>query len=254
MRDLDRANPEMFRPNRMAANGAFLPLVFGVMSLVLVNGASMDTPVLANPLSLLCIVVCTLSALMMVIPRVFNWGWDARYFGVCVLYLGSTASLGVVSWLCFLFFGLPPMPVRVLVFLVYIAVLIVWCFRTVTFYRKVQDRLYREDGDAVYYMQESDKRLVKMHRFTTSPNGWSYVISVALALAVMVVIRPAVELTGLPFTHILLGIATLPFDMFTLGAATKGILLFYYYPGRIFRETGKKVYVDMTSKPDFSRM
>ena len=120
----------MFRPNRMAANGAFLPLVFGVMSLVLVNGASMDTPVLANPLSLLCIVVCTLSALMMVIPRVFNWGWDARYFGVCVLYLGSTASVGVV----------------------------------------------------------------------------------------------------------------------------KGFLLFYYYPGRIFRETGKKVYVDMTSKPDLSRM
>lgn len=251
MRDLDRANLELFRPSRLAANGAFLPLLFGVMSLLLVDGASMDTPVMANPLSLLCIAVCALSALLMVVPRVFDWGWDAKYFGVSAMYIASTASLGGISWLCFLFFGLPPLPVRVLLFLVYIAVLIAWCFRTVSFYRKAQGRLYREDGDAVYYMWESDRRLVKMKRFAISPNGWSYVISVGLAFAVLAVIRPATELTGLPFTHVFLGIATLPADMLTLGMATKGFLLFYYYPGRIFRKTGKKVYVDMTSKPDF---
>lgn len=251
MRDLDRANLEMARPSSLASIGAFLPLLFGGMSLLLVDGASMDTPVLANPLSVLCIVVCALSAVLMVVPRVFDWGWDAKYFGVSMLYIGSTASLGGVSWLCFLFFGLPPLPVRVLLFLVYLAVLIAWCFRTVAFYRKVRDRLYREEGDAVYYLWDHDRRLVKINRFSMSPNGWSYLIAIALTCLALAYIRPLTELTGLPFTHIVLGIVMLPADMLTLSSATKGFLLFYYYPGKIFRETGKKVYVDMGSKPDF---
>jgi hypothetical protein len=58
-------------------------------------------------------------------------------------------------------------------------------------------------------------------------------------------------IVGLPFTHIFLMISTLPISLMSVGFAARGWLVFYHYPNQIKKDTGKRVYVDMSGRPNF---
>jgi hypothetical protein len=52
---------------------------------------------------------------------------------------------------------------------------------------------------------------------------------------------------GMPFTYVFLAVSAIPINLLCLGVATKGFLIFYYYPWKIKRLTGKTVFVDMAT-------
>lgn len=53
---------------------------------------------------------------------------------------------------------------------------------------------------------------------------------------------------GLPFTHLFLAIAALPTDMMAIGLVTRGFIVYYVYPRMRFKESGKRVLVDLVSR------
>lgn len=53
---------------------------------------------------------------------------------------------------------------------------------------------------------------------------------------------------GLPFTHIFLAVVAIPTDMIALGFLSRGLIIYYYHPWRLFRRSGKVVYINMVEK------
>jgi hypothetical protein len=59
--------------------------------------------------------------------------------------------------------------------------------------------IYQEEADAVYYMRNGDQYLLeKYYKFTQMPGDRHFAIFIALALALMPVMRTIREFTGMP--------------------------------------------------------
>jgi hypothetical protein len=256
LRDLDSINPAEAKPARFVGTGAILPLVFGTLGVVLAHHAAPTVPSSQNPIWIFCIIIVGLAVAMFPVPRLFKWNWETKYFGVPLFYLGSLTLMCVIPCLCLLLYSKLEIWSRAAIFLAYMAIHIAWIWRFVAFYRKVdQDSvlrasLYEEENDAVYYMQQADKRILETQfDFHQLPRDRYFVLFIVAALSTTPMMRSVTESVGLPFIHVFFLIGTLPISLMGLGFATRGLLVFYCYPRKIRKTTGKRVYVDMGSKP-----
>jgi hypothetical protein len=255
LRNLEKENPTYARPQNVALIGAFLSFTIGGMCMVIANEATPHTAFLDNPLTLFCIFVSVASFAFALIPKIFNWGWKARYFGISMIYLTSVSLLGLIPWLCIVLYSAQHLWMRLIILVGYAVPIILWCRRFAKFYAKIfanqvwHDFIYREDTDAVYYMQKNDNWLVeKRYKLAIFPSGIATVAPVALAFVLVPFIKIVNSQTGLPFAHTFLSVAGLPIIMTFLGLGMRGFLVFYYYPWKIKQATGKDVYVDMVTK------
>lgn len=80
------------------------------------------------------------------------------------------------------------------------------------------------------------------------PSNIVVLVSLGLAFLLIPFFGSVKHLVGLPFPYTFLTIASLPVTMMVLGITARGYLVFYYYPWKIKKETGKDVYVDMVTK------
>lgn len=138
-------------------------------------------------------------------------------------------------------------------FFIYSAFISRWCYRFVTAYKKIYNEkclrscIYQEDDDAVYYMQKNETWLMERKlKIRSFPSGIYFFVFPLAAFFMTPFTTVIKDIIGLPFPHIFLGVFSLPITMMCLGYATRGWLGYYYYPNKIERETGKRVYVDMT--------
>jgi hypothetical protein len=144
------------------------------------------------------------------------------------------------------------MVVRFSAFVVLIGIHVAWARRFMSLYHRISEdpkqlaMLYEEDPDAVYYMQRSDKYLLdKRHKFRQVPRNryFAFCLLLALLIAPWPVVRATV---GLSFMHMFGLIGALPVSLMGIGFATRALVVFYLYPSRIAKRTGKRVYVDMS--------
>jgi hypothetical protein len=253
--DLDKVNPKFARPNTFCANTAFLPFALSTCSMFLAVGAAPHVEVFRNPLFLVCFVICILSVFLFIIPRIFKWDWKAEYFGVSVIYLGSVALLGAIPWGSILLYSKLPIVLRVVGFLLYLFILIGWAWRFVVVYRSIsgnainRQRIYVESDALIYYRQKTDVRILeKEMRFRQFPNALFVIIFMFGAVLTIPNATYLKSIVGLPFTHLFLAIAAIPTDMMAIGLVTRGFIVYYVYPRMIFKESGKRVFVDLVSR------
>jgi hypothetical protein len=255
LRDLDNANPSFAQPKRMALIGAIVPVLLGVMCAVLASEATPRLPFLDNPITLFCLCLSLIALISVFIPTLFRWDWRAKFFGVSTIYLSSASLIGIVPWLCIVFYSTLQIWGKIALFAIYLGTLIWWCTRFIRHYRNIfddrmlRDLLYLEEGDAVYYMQKTDNWILeKKLKLKQFPSNFVIVTFLFVGFLLVPFFRTLKEHTGLPFPHIFLAVATLPLTMMILGLSTRGYLVFYHYPMKIKKNTGKDVYIDMVNK------
>jgi hypothetical protein len=255
LKKLDQINPKMAKPEKILPIGAILPFMLGGMCWVLASEVTPNVPFLQDPLSMFCVLSMIMGCFLVVAPKMFKWDWKSRYFGFGVICVGSTSLPGVISWLCIVFYSHLPLLVRYFLFLSYGAIVIWWCWRFVLYYQPVMlaahlhSKIYSEDDDAVYYLQKNDTWLLNnRYRFRQLPPNIFFVTMSLLGFLSFPFARNVFSVTGIPVIHIFMAISFSPIVLLSLGLMTRGYLIYYHYPRKIKRKTGKEVYIDMATK------
>lgn len=255
MKELDDINPHLAKPEKILSLGAIMSVLVGGTAWMFASEASGSTPFGQELLSLLCLIVIFLACIFAIAAKLFKWGWQTKYFGLGSFYIGSVSLLGIIPWLCIVLYSQMFLWVRAVLFLMYGFALIWWCRRFVIHYKMVmsddkwRNQIYEEGDDAVYYLQKNDTRLMeKKFRFRQIPNTAFIIVALLLATLLFPFYGKVSTFVTLPFMHIFAAVSFFPFVLMTLGLATRGYLIYYYYPGKIEKITGKKVYVDMSTK------
>jgi hypothetical protein len=252
VRNLDQLNPMIASPRTFSSTTAFLPLMLGLLCLPLAFAAAPSVPFAGNYLAVVCAAQSALSLFLVALPRLFKWDWRTKYFGAPLLCVGSVSIVGLLPFLAIVTFGDFPAWARFSIFCAYLFTIVWWCRRFVTYYRGVfsnkelSGAIYEEDVDAIYYHQKIDKDLIdKSGHLVQTPSNISFLIFILLACSVIPFITKLSNSISIPTIHIFLTIFCLPIVLLCLGLAVRGFLIFYYYPWRLKRETGKNVYVVM---------
>lgn len=233
-----------------------MPFFSGLGGWALASGAAPNIPTVDNTVAGFSVGLVLLSLLFAPVPWVFKWGWHSRYFGAVAPLLGSAALSALIPLFCIAFYGRLPFWVSGCLIFLEVGLIVWWCRRFVVFYRRIfaDNRLFRsiyeEEDDAVYYLQRVDKWAMDKFKFAQMPSSSMLLVPMILAFLLAPFMNSVTRFTGVPFTHVFLSIAGIPIVLLCLGLATRGYLIFYYYPAKIKRATGKDVYIDMASWPE----
>jgi hypothetical protein len=254
LKNLDVLNPAIAQPRTFSSTSALLPFLLGVICLPLASAAAPTVPFTKNFLALLCAAQSVLSLFLMVIPRLCHWDWRSRYFGMTPFCVASTALIGVVPWFGIVSFSSLSAPFRLFLFAAYMGSIIWWCRRFVRHYRRVfedpamRSEIYHQEEDAIYYLQQADKSLCdKQPKLNQFPPNLVFISSLFAAFCTVPFATTLSLWVGISFVIIFLTIAGFPIVLMCLGLGVRGYLVFYYYPWRLKRMTGKEVYVLMAS-------
>jgi hypothetical protein len=260
MRNLDKENPSFASPQSLGVISALLPIMIGGMCSLLASIATPRVSLLDNPISVFCICLSCIALLGALMPKIFKWGWRSEYFGFPTFYVASLSLFGIIPWLCILVYGGIPLGARIALLCSYAIPTFWWCRRFVHFYRGVfsdkplRDFIYLEEFDAVYYSQQNDKFLLERKRgLRQFPSNLAFLIPLALGFCLTPFSRSVYNFTGISFTLTFLTIIGLPITVMILGLTTRCLLIYYFYPWKIKRQTGKDVYVDMVTKTTMPR-
>lgn len=255
MRALDSSNPQILRPSSFASFSAIVPLLCVIFSLPLASGAASEIAFFENPIVVILLALGAAFLLIIPVPIVFRWDWKACYYGFSLLCLGGISLLAAVPLLSVVLYGRAPIYALLVILFLYGISHFLWCRKFVVLYRGVfsDDNLriiiYQEENDAVYYMRRGDEFLLrKRYKFSQIPSDWLIGVSVGSALLMAVDMHAVAGFIGLPFVHAFLIIAMIPISCIGAGIATRGFLLFYLFPAKIKKITGKTVYVDVVGK------
>lgn len=258
MRNLDSINPEFLRPSRLSAISAFLLFALTLVSVPLADGAAPNTPILKNPIVISISFILAVSSMLTLSSLLFRWGWKAKCYGISFLFFASVSYLGIVPCLAVVLYSTGPYWVRVFVILTYGISIFFWCRKFSVIYAEVFDddilraAIYEEESDAVYYMRRGDELLLKKHyKFSQMPRDRYFLLFIILGVFVIPIMSQVRAYIGIPSVHTFLLIAMLPASWMSIGFAVRGFLIFYLYPAKIKKATGKDVYVDLASKPQF---
>ena len=200
--------------------------------------------------------ITIIAAIAFPVPYIFHWNWECKYFGATIFSLCSAAILGIYPILCIVQYSTLPAPARLAFFSFECILIFRWCRRFVNIYniiycnKKFFHSIYTEESSEVYYSQQADKKVIeKILNFEQVPHSGYFIISTLIAfLAIPFATRLSIFI-GIPFTHIFLTFFSTPLNLMLLGLATKGWLVFYFYPAKIKKKTNKLVYVDISSQP-----
>lgn len=238
-----------------------MPLLSGGLGLVLVMDATPQTPIERSPLGIFCCLVMLFAAILFFVPKLMSWDWQSKYFGVPIFCVSTLSLIGIIPLLCLVFYGGASAISRSLVFISFVLVHYWWMRRFVLIYTKIfsDERLIRllycEVDGGIYYMQKVDKYLIdKIFRFRQVPADRYLAICLAASFLMLFFVDTVISVTGLPIVYSFLAIISFPINLMFIGLATRGWLIFYFYPWEICRRNGKRVYVDMIDLPiDFKR-
>jgi hypothetical protein len=260
VKDLDKENSPFARPQSIAFIGAGLPFLLGGMCSILASTAAPKIPFFDNPISVFCIWLFAIAPIMALVPKIFKWDWRTKYFGFLSFYVACASLLGVIPWLCILVYSALPSGAKLVVLFAYAIPIFWWCRRFILYYRqifrdpKIYNFVYLEEVDVVYYSQKNDNSLIERKcGLKQFPSSLAITAPMALALLLIPFSRGLKDLVGLSFIFTFLTIGTLPITLSFLGLTTRGFLVFYFYPWKIKRRTGKEVYVDLLIKTAMPR-
>lgn len=255
MRNLDATNPVFLKPSRFATFSACTLGALALLNIPLAYGAAPNVRLIENPIVLLVGVVFFISAILALVSSVFRWGWKAYYYGVALLCLGSISFLALVPFLAMILYSTAPYWIKIFVATFYGVSHFIWCRRFVKMYERIfrdktlRSLVYNEDAEAIYYMRRGDEFVLDKHcKFSQIPQDKYFGLFVALALLMVPAMDAICAFIGLPFVHIFLLVAMLPVSWMSVGLAVRAYLIFYLYPFRMKRDTGKEVYVDLVGK------
>lgn len=257
MKNLDSINPEFLRPSRFSWVGASGLFLLALTSIPLACGPVPDIPIKENPIALALLGVLIFSVILFILPLVFRWDWKAKYFGCTALSIASFSFLALVPCAVLVVYGTAPLIFNTVVIIIYGVTHYLWCKKFFVVYEyiyaheELRNMLYKEEVDAVYYLQRGDVYLLeKFFKVSQAPRGRDFLLFSVLAFCLIPVMGYAREFTGIPFTHIFLIVGVLPLSWMCIGLAVRGYLIFYQYPAKIRKSTGKEVYVDLASSCD----
>lgn len=255
MRNLEALNPALLRPSKFASFSAGTLLALALLSVPLAWGAAPDIPLGGNPIVLFIGLMLAMSLILAIISAVFRWGWKAKYYGVSLIGVAGISFLALVPLSAAVIYGQAPYWATGAVLLIYGVSHFLWCRKFAVLYKNIfsDDALraiiYEEESDAVYYMRRGDDYILdKRYKFSQMPKDRYFVLFIFVALLTIPTMNLVCEFVGVPFVHIFLLVAMLPVSLMSVGLAFRAFLIFYLYPARIKRSTGKEVYVDLVSK------
>lgn len=255
MRNLDKENPLLAHPQSLVLVAALLAFLLGGMCSILASVATPKIRFLDNPLVIFCLGVSAAAVIVCLVPKIFKWDWRAQYFGFSTFLFASVSLLGIIPWLCLVLYSALSPATRFSIFCAYLAINFWWCRRFVLFYGRIfseknlRNFVYLEDVDAVYYSQKNDNCLMeKRFKFRQFPSAVVVLIPFISAFLLVPFSQTVKVLVGLPFALSFLAIGSLPVTLMILGLTTRGILIFYFFPWKIKKQTGKIVYVDLLTK------
>lgn len=255
MRNLDTINPVLLRPSRFSSISACIVLALTLLSAPLAYGGAPNIPFFKNLIVLLLSVFLAISSILALVSAIFRWGWKARYYGFSFLCAVGISFLGIVPFLVAVLYGRVPYWAKLTIILIYGVSHYLWCRKFTRLYKNIfndenlRSTVYEEEGDAIYYMRRGDEFLLDKHyKFSQTPRDRYFVIFIVIALLMTPMMQAISAFIGIPFVHIFLLVAMLPVSWMGIGFAVRGFLIFYMYPSKIKRATGKDVFVDLASK------
>lgn len=255
LKSLEKINPEFSKPERILPIGTVMPFFVGGIGWFFSSEAVPSTLFLKDPLSIFCAIVMLSSCLLALVSKIKEWGWDAQYFGIGALYIGSVSLLGIVPFLCIVLYSYLPPLIRLVLFLSYVSAISWWCWRFVLLYRMIMTdarwngKIYFEDEDAVYYLQKNDTWLLKnRYKFRQLPLTSFFLMMTIIGFSLFPFGKVISTLFGLPVIYFFMAVSFFPLVLMVLGLMTRGYLVYYFYPRKIRKATSKDVYVDMVTR------
>ena len=256
MRNLDSINGAAKSTKFIFSISLVIPIFMGFAAWALATGAAPSLALHDNYLALLGLGISSLAILALPVPYIFRWNWETKYFGASVLSLSSAAIIGIYPTLCVAFYGSPPIFLRFLLVLFEFILIFGWCRRFADIYKNIYLKktlfccIYIEEPCGIYYSQQGDKKVIEsLLNFKQFPSSIYFIISSLIAFSLFPFATTISRLAGVPFIHIFLTIFATPLNLLFLGLATRGWLVFYFYPMKIKREKNKPIYVDISSRP-----
>jgi hypothetical protein len=256
LRDLDATNAAAKSTGFLFAISLILPIFFCSGAWALAVNAAPGLPLRENYLEALSLGIMLLEVIALPIPYIFRWNWEAKYFGAPSASLAISSIVGIYPFLCILLYSSLPLLARLTIVILEAIIITRWCSRFVKIYKSVYadktlfNFIYEEESTAIYYLQQGDKKVMEeILKFNPFPSGKYFTFSLLFGFSLVPFSSSISQLIGIPFFHVFFGVVALPMTEMFLGMATKGWLVYYFYPMKISRETKKPVYVDMSSQP-----
>lgn len=256
MRDLDNLNPDILRPSKLTGISVVTSFALTFLAISLADGAAANIPITENPILFVIFIIFGMSALLALASLIFRWGWKAKHYGIPFLSFASVSYLGIVPCLAVVLYSNAPYWIRGITLLVYGVSHFFWCRKFTLLYARafsdaiLRASIYEEESDAVYYMRRGDEFLLeKYFKFSQMPQDRYFAFFIVVGIAMIPLMSSVRTLIGLPSVHVFLLVAMLPVSWMGIGFAVRGFLIFYLYPTRIKKMTGKDVYVDLVNKP-----
>lgn len=260
MRNLDLTNPQMAKPSNLVPKGAAIPIVFALIGMTLASDAAPSVPFFSNPVFWLNFLVVGATLCLTAFSVLNRWDWNVKYFGSLLFHIASVSLIFVSALLCVFFYSRFSFFANICLVLSGLIAHIIWNFRFIKIYRKIYNdkeifnKIYEEEEDAIYYMQQIDKKILqKKFHFNQFPSNLFFIIFMFLALPLLMLMGPVTKLTGMPFIHLFFLVTTLPISLMSTGLATRLWLIYYFYPRKLSARTLKPVYIDMSGKPGSSK-
>jgi hypothetical protein len=255
LRDLDKINAAAGSTGYFFRISLILPIFMGVLGFTLARDSAPAVPLRDNYLALSGILISLVGIFSLPIPYLFKWDWSAKCCGASLFCLASLACLGIYPLLCIAFYSHMAIWIRILIVFAEALTIFLWCFRFVKIYRYIYNdkyifnSIYFCENSVVYYLQRENIRIFQ-HRlkFSEAPPGWVSPAFLFMAFLPTISYPNVMAYVGLPFTHIVLAIGSIPITVWILGIATKMWLIYFTYPNKIFSMSGRKTYLDMSSK------
>lgn len=108
--------------------------------------------------------------------------------------------------------------------------------------------IYQTADSTIFYMQKNDNYILeKKYKITLFPSAAYFVVFCILSVCTLPFAKDISTFFGLPYTHIFLGIFSIPIDMMAVMFVTRGWFVFYHLPKHI-KNNNSVVCVDMASK------
>ena len=256
MRNLDCINGAIKSTKYIFSISLIIPIFMGFGAWALATGAAPSLPLYTNYLELFSIGLVACSFIALPIPYIFNWNWEAKYFGAGLIPLASGSILGIYPILCITLYSSLPSPICIALAFLNFILTTHWCYRFVKIYQYIYrdknlfDYIYIEESTVVYYLQQADKKIIeKTLKFQQFPSSKFCALSLLAAFSSTPFATQLSSSFGIPFIHIFLAIGTMPLNLMFLGLSTRMWLIYYFYPMKIRKETNKPVYVDISSQP-----
>ncbi|WP_159696253.1 hypothetical protein [Massilia sp. 9I] len=232
-----------------------MPVLISLVCLPLAYGAAPRIPLMGNLVAQLLFLVLATTLILAFFALALRWGWQARYYGISIIFGASISLFSVVPLLTLVIYGSLVQWLKVSLLVLQVISHVVWCRKFSVLYKNVFENdalckvMYEEESDAVYYMRNGDQYLLdKYFKFSQMPPDRYFAIFIVLALALVPMMGSVRDFAGIPFPHVFLAVAMVPVSWMSFGFAFRGYLVCYRYPAKIRRATGKEVLVDAASR------